>query len=199
MNRQDLAGFSSESGPSSYALLGQPGWINTATSGFPNPHPDYFLAVTWKQLIGTTVLKSNYTSSETFDAHVWCSSGKHGLSSDSPVITYINIGDTPIRIEHDFKSSKHTEYIFTSFSPSPSLRKTSTFSSNLPDSLFGDVSFLNGVELKVNSDGTLPQFPLKGNKKDHSLITVPPFSYGFLLFQNDKITACNNDLILAIM
>lgn len=49
LNRQDVAGWSSETTPSNYGLLGAPGWSTTARDGPPSPHPDYFLALLFKQ------------------------------------------------------------------------------------------------------------------------------------------------------
>ncbi len=39
MNRQDLIGFSDESSPSNYAVLGSPGWINQTVSGMCHVFP----------------------------------------------------------------------------------------------------------------------------------------------------------------
>jgi hypothetical protein len=76
LNRQDIAGWSSETTPSNYGLLGEtgtvqpccctnltpttttlrtpatgpPGWRSTALDGPPLPHPDYFLALLFKQV-----------------------------------------------------------------------------------------------------------------------------------------------------
>ena len=198
MNRQDIAGFSSESTPSNYAVIGVPGWISTSISGFPHPHPDYFLAILWKQLIGnilffnlfnqgnlfsicfllgTTVLKSVPSNSSVWDAHVWCSSGRHGVPSFVPVVSFVNIGDkeevfTPHLESH--RHGIHTEYIFTSLN-SPSYLRSEN--GEVPQSLFNDVSYLNGIEMKVNEDGTLPSFPFKG-KQSSGPIKIPPYSYG---------------------
>jgi hypothetical protein len=118
MNRQDFCGWSSEGTPSNYAVTGPPGWINGTYSGVLTPHPDYFLAVLWKLLVGNKVLASSYTTddSSTFDAHIWCSSGRSGNlhKSSSPVLTYVNSGNTPLKVSTSFVTTPRTEYFVTS-------------------------------------------------------------------------------------
>ena len=183
LNRQDIAGYSSISVPSNYALIGKPGWTSTGTSGFPTPHPDYFLAVLWKQLIGTQVLNSSYVSDTTnFDVHVWCSNPAY--IGGVPVFTYINMNgiDMTINIPHDIT---RIEYFITSESQP-------NYSVSPPSSLYGDDSYLNGNLLTVDKNGNLMESPLVGNKEyGNSPLVVPPWSYGFVLLTGTPLDICN--------
>ncbi len=194
VNRQDIVGFSSESALSNYALLGKPGWINTKLSGLPSPHPDYFLAILWKQIVGRKVLSSTLTPLEgngtspvvvaDIDIHMWCSTRRYHRS---PVLTYLNVGSESqtIQVPSIKESNRRTEFFLTS-AVLPSY-----------EALFGDVSFLNGEQLRVKEDGSLYEFPLRGrrvgdddNTKDQKEIIVPPYSYGFIVFHHDHVRAC---------
>jgi len=80
INRQDIAGFSSATGPSNYALLGPPGWHG---AGVPigQPHPDYWIAILWKQLIGTRVLNSSVSSPDAPPRQLQDNVDVHGAST----------------------------------------------------------------------------------------------------------------------
>jgi hypothetical protein len=193
MNRQDIVGWSSEGTPSNYALLGVPGWVSTAASGAPAPHPDYYVALLWKQLVGTAVLSSQYSGDgdATFDAHVWCSSGAHGVPSGVPVIAFASMSDASVELAIPAglpSTTPRTEFFVTSSAtPAP---PNATSPGAPPASVYGDVAFLNGVQLSVNADGTLPQFPLRGRKVvGAGPVTLPPWSVGFIVLAH-SVEAC---------
>ena len=177
VNRQDLAGWSSESGPSYYAMLGHPGW----SSGPLSPHPDYFTALLWKQLIGAAVLNSTLTGSEpsvdaAVDAHVWCSKG------GKPVVTYFNAGQVGIvlQLPADVPATPRTEFVLTSGAAHSD-----------PAALTGDFIFLNGGRLSADQEGVLsPPCPFPGRVVAFGGLALPPLSYGFFVLDGAAAAAC---------
>ena len=177
MNRQDLAGWSSTSGPSYYALLGQPGW----SSGPIAPHPDYFTALLWKQLVGAAVLQSALSGDDpavnaTVDAHVWCGTG------GKPVVTFFNTteGAVALALPAGVPPAPRAEFFLTSGAAGSD-----------PASLTGDVIFLNGAPLSADAAGALsPPFPFAGRAVAAGAISLPPLSYGFLVLEGAAAAAC---------
>ena len=177
VNRQDLAGWSSEGGPSYYALLGQPGW----SRGPISPHPDYFTALIWKQLVGARVLKSTLAGEDpsvnaTVDAHVWC--GRGGF----PVVTFFNAGggSVALQLPAGVPAAPRAEFVLTS----------GAAGSN-PATLTGDAIYLNGALLSADAAGTLsPPFPFSGRAVAAGGIVLPPLSYGFLVLEGAAAAAC---------
>jgi len=167
VNRQDLVGWSAEGVPSNYALLGQPGWAG----GFLAPHPDYFTALLWKQLVGGRVLNSSFVGSavpaDSIDLHVWCSREGGGL-----VVTFFNAGalGAPLLLPEGTPSAPRREFILTSSPEGSSM-----------DTLAGERVYLNGVLLSADELGGLsPPFPYQGRYAvEGEPITLPPLSYGF--------------------
>ena len=187
INRQDIVGWSFEDRPSIYALVGEPGWTNSRTYGFPTPHPDYFLALLWKQLIGNTVLPSYHAPSDTVDVHLWCSSNRHGTATDAPVLTYINSGNVTesVKIPGIKHFGRRVQYFVTSCPNADTV------------DLHSDVSYLNGVKFVLNDDGTLPVFPFRGHLlQDHvTELQLPPYSYGFVvLASSSHFLSCSTTL-----
>ena len=177
MNRQDLAGWSSEGGPSYYALLGQPGW----SSGPISPHPDYFTALLWKQLVGTLVLQSKLVGGDptvdaTVDAHVWCGTG------GAPVVTYFNanVAAVALALPSGVPAAPRVEFVLTS--------GAAGFD---PAALTGDAIFLNGAPLAADAAGALsPPFPFPGRHVAAGGLTLPPLSYGFFVLEGAAAAAC---------
>jgi len=181
INRQDLAGFSSETEPSNYVLLGPPGW---ARGELGDPHPDYFSALIFKQLVGRSVLKSGFTSdaanvSEFVDVHVFCASGVGG----GIVLTYFNMGQTAV------------EFSLPQLGAAPVPREEFLLTSSaLPGgaNITADEIYLNGERMAVNADGTLPAWPIRGRVAGDTAaaFVAPPWSYGAVSFPSAGAAAC---------
>ena len=174
VNRQDIAGFSSQMGPSNYALLGPPGWHG---AGVPlgQPHPDYWVALLWKQLVGTRVLSSALQADDgntsQVDAHVWCST-----SLGRAVITYFAMEvpeGTQLALPLGLPPAPRTEFILTS-----------------PAGLYADSVQLNGAVLEALETGELPAWPVPGKSVPEGGIVLPPFSFGFLMLDAADAPAC---------
>jgi hypothetical protein len=174
LNRQDLVGFSSDTGPSNYALLGPAGWRRDGR--LLAPRPDYFTALLFKHLAGAVVLNSSYGSADDpagaadgVDAHVWCARTGAGAA----VLTFTNLLPrwVNVTLPAAAASARRTEYVLTAVAaPQPGPP---------PPELFQHSAFLNGRLLTVNADGTLPQWPLPG-KSAQGPIALPPWSYGLI-------------------
>lgn len=190
LNRQDIAGWSSETTPSNYGLLGSPGWANSTLDGPPTPHPDYFLALLWKQLMGNAVLNSTYAADADaagFDAHVWCSA----LSPSAPVVAYVNMNSATVALTlagGAYAVAPRTEFFVTSAPPSGSngangFGEGEARFSEPPSTVYGDEAFLNGVALVVLTNGTIsPPYPFMGHvvADPSQALAFPPWSYGFV-------------------
>jgi hypothetical protein len=177
MNRQDIAGFSSQTEPSNYGLLGAPGW---ARGPIGAPHPDYYTALLFKHLASTVVLNSSVASPDApaaiangFDAHAWCGRVGAGIV----IVTFTNLLGTAVNITLPAfsTSARRNEYILTS-TPTPADAPAP------PPSLYNNNVYLNGALLTTNADGTLPVWPFPGRSvaADGPGITVPAWSYGFI-------------------
>ncbi len=175
---------------SNYGLLGPPGWASEGASGpLGQPHPDYFTALLWKQLVGTTVVPSAAAGAGlgAWDSHVWC-----GAKGGSPVLTFASLSPSPVSLQLPAGAAPtpRTEYVLTSvadgFAPNP------VGPNGFPPSLQADAVFLNGAPLATNADGTLPAVPLPGRAvpAGGSAIVVPPWSYGFIVLDGAALSVC---------
>ncbi len=146
----------------------------------------------WKQLAGTVVLKSGYSSHDDparvqagWDSRIWC--GKDGTGT--VLVSYINVMSTAVAlalgadIATEVAMSPRTEFFLTSSAASPADRDA-RHDGDPPASITADAAFLNGAPLQARPDGTLPQFPLPGRevpRGSRAPAVVPPWSYGFVL------------------
>eukprot|EP01038_Epipyxis_sp_PR26KG_P008537 gene8537-11539_t len=171
--RQDIYG-------GNYELVNVTNWWGTASFSIA---PDYYVSILWKQLIGNRVLRSEYFDDPDFDVNVWCASGAWGGTKGAPVLTYTSTRNIATNINTPFTVSNRVEYIYTS----SAVQTTAS----APPSLFRKNIFLNGVLMSVKSDGSLPVFPFQGVKKTDTSITVPPYSFGFIVLEGmGAINAC---------
>ena len=180
VNRQDIAGFSSQTGPSNYALLGPPGWHGQAPLG--QPHPDYWTALLWKTLVGRRVLASTLRvaaagaaagAAQQVDAHVWCAAGGRGAA----VVTYFAM-DVPagavLALPPGLAPAPRTEFVLTA--PGGDLQ--------------ADAALLNGAPLAALESGEVPGWPPAGRAVQGGEIALQPWSYGFLRLEGVSAPAC---------
>ena len=186
LNRQDLAGFSSEGEGSNYALLGKAGW---ASGPMGQPHPDYFTALLFKHLASPVVLNSSFSSADdpvsvpkSFDAHVWCARTGSGVA----VLTFTNlVGHTVnVTLPQSATSTRRNEFVLTSVSAPVN-------SATPPASLYANDVYLNGELLATDSTGALPDDIYIGKMVLNGPISVPPWSYGLIVLLDAGATgAC---------
>jgi hypothetical protein len=63
----------------------------------------------------------------------------------------------------------------------------------LPAQLWDDAIFLNGVQMGVDAGGKLPAVPIPGNSVPSGSadpVTLPAYSYGFIVFPSAGAAAC---------
>jgi hypothetical protein len=198
VNRQDLTGFSSQTEPSQYLLAGPPGWVRGPGL---TPHPDYFLAVLFKQIVGSAALNVTVAgdaggyAAANVGVHAWCAKegtggGGGGGAGGVPAcggsafaVTYINTGGSTVQLAlgQGVASTPRTEWVLSS---APAAAASGDSSSAPPSSLTGDQAFLNGQPLTVGPDGKLPQFPIPGRQVPaggNAAMVLPPYSFGFFV------------------
>ena len=170
VNRQDLVGWSSQSTPSSYALLGPPGW----SSGPLAPHPDFWVAILWKQLVGRDVLRSSIggDTGDFFDAHAWCAAGISG----GVVVTFTSTSSQSVQL---------------ALPPVLAALPREAFILTAPDGdVLIDAAELNGATLTASPDGSFA-WPLPGMPAPITpAVDLPPMSLGFLVFADAHAAAC---------
>jgi hypothetical protein len=180
VNRQDIAGFSSTTVPSNYALLGPPGWRG---GGVPlgQPHPDYWVALLWKTLVGRRVLASALQvgggggggGEQQVDAHVWCAAGGGG----GVVITYFALDVPPgavLALPAGVAPAPRTEFVLTA--PGGALA--------------ADGALLNGAPLVALESGEIPGWPAPGRRVAAGAVALEPWSFGFMRLEAASAPAC---------
>jgi hypothetical protein len=128
------------------------------------PRPNYWAALLWRKLMGTTVLDAGSSPAASLHLYAQCLRGKPG-------------GVTLLAINAD-KTAAQTVAI-------PSVAERYTLSS--PDLLSTEVE-LNGRELKLGAGDELPK--LKGTTVHAGPVTFAPASITFLAFPTANNTSC---------
>eukprot|EP00039_Didymoeca_costata_P008579 m.113685 g.113685 ORF g.113685 m.113685 type:complete len:581 (-) comp14143_c0_seq2:151-1893(-) len=146
-----------------------------SNGGYPllenyQPLPDYWIALIWKQLMGTKVL-SVKSSSSSFRAYTLCSKKRGEV-----VIAWLNIGNGYATVEVDHSTDSALIWTLTSGQPI----------SGAKNPLQSKEVLLNGKLVAVQPDVILPD--LSG--EPWSGAAVPPTSYGFLVLPSANAQAC---------
>lgn len=184
-------------------LAGPPGWTNG--SSLLTAHPDYFLAILFKQLQGTVILSTNATggNQSAFDVHVWCASSITGAPAGSISVAYTNLqgADVTLTLGSKFDTLQRVEYTLTSTASAyeEHVARMATGAgldaSDPPASLADDAVYLNGAgPLAIDpTTGELPAYPIPGkpvNGATAGALSIPPYSYGFAVYLNAGVPAC---------
>ena len=199
-SRQDLVGWSSTQTPSSYSLVGPPGWT-TGTAAM-RPHPSWFTAMLFKQLVGSSTLAAQLSGDAGLLAQVtvaaWCP-GAPWWFEDALIVQFANPTGADVTISvatasGGFNTGTYTAYILTSSAEAffeararVEAGKPATLAAPLdpPASLTGDDTFLTGVLWSVNDNGVPPAAgPVPGDVVTSPTITLPAYSHGFVRFGN---------------
>ena len=195
---------------SNYQLAGPPGWTSDAdpTKSSLTPHPDWYITVLWKQLMGSTAL-GNVTVNGTnvkktgnapnASVQVWCTNKAFfaaGPAANGAVTLAIANGASVAQeftVPSIASPTPRVEYILTA-SKAMYMRTKVADSSGakpLPDVLWSDDAFLNGERMTVSSEGVLPKLPIPGKTQSQGTsFLFPPFSYGFVVFPSAGVAAC---------
>jgi len=129
------------------------------------PRPNYWSAVLWRRLMGTTVLEAGQSPSP--DLHLYA----HCLRNHSGGVAILAINAD--------KSSAHDISL-----PKASSRYTLT-----AHDLLDHTVLLNGAELNLTADGDLP--PLEGAAQPAGAITLSPASITFFAIPGARNHACH--------
>lgn len=128
------------------------------------PRPNYWAAVLWRRLMGTTVLDPGASSVANLHLYAQCLRGKPG-------------GVTLLAINADRTASESLGI--------PKEAESYTLTSQ--DMLSTEVE-LNGTELKLGGGDSLPQ--MKGRSEHSGQITLAPASITFLAFPKANNASC---------
>ncbi len=159
------------------------GWDNSADDGLPAPHPDWFTAVLWRQLVGSRVLSSTLSTNpasvnNTLAVHAWCAATSAGPVG-SVVLLFINVAPAPVALS-----------LSGALSPSPRVE----FILSAPSgNMTADAVLLNDTPLGVDGTGRLAAQPIPGKTvpAGGAGLSLPSQSYGFVVLQAAAASACS--------
>jgi hypothetical protein len=185
VTRQDLVGWSFNTGPSHYPLVGPPGWVNRSAGGAPTPHPDWYTMLLWRQVVGTAVLGVAVSPSppdvnDTVAVHAFCTA--RGFAAAPPgavTLVFFNVHPTDavaVVVAGGVPAVPRVEFILTP----PGGNATA------------DGVELNGGPWAVGPDGALPALPVPGHAVSDPTVplALPPLSYGFVVLADAAAPAC---------
>ncbi len=137
------------------------GLLNESTL---DPRPNYWAAVLWRRLMGTTVLDTGATKQPNLYVYAQCLRGKRG-------------GVAVLAINADREQAREI-----------TLPKDSKLYTLTAPDLLGTAALLNGVELKAADDGTLPA--MDPAAQSAGTVALKPLSINFLAIPGAKNAAC---------
>ncbi|OVA19193.1 Glycoside hydrolase [Macleaya cordata] len=172
---------------------GNYGLLNTTTF---IPNPDYYSALLWHRLMGTTVLRTNFSGTKKVRAYSHCSKQSQGIT-----LLLINLdGNTTaeVRITTKTTASKRTQTLKSQHGSSGSRIQYSKTAEIIREEyhltakdgdLHGQTMLLNGKILAVNSSGEIPPLePIFVNSTEP--INVAPYSIVFAHIPMIDLPAC---------
>ncbi|KAI4376881.1 hypothetical protein MLD38_014589 [Melastoma candidum] len=176
---------------------GNYGLLNTSTF---QPNPDYYSALLWHRLMGSTVLDASFSGTDKLRTYAHCSKNAPGIT-----LLLINLdGNSTIEVQvstaeytrsDELSLQQHSQTGGTDFAKM-SRRHSSHASTReeyhlTPDGgdLHSQTMLLNGKILQVDRSGKIPQMdPVKVRESDP--ISVAPYSIVFARIANQNISAC---------
>jgi hypothetical protein len=129
------------------------------------PRPNYWLALLWKQTMGSKVLDPGVAPSTSLRLYAHCMKDQRGGVS----LMALNIdGKSNVRVQIPVEGERYTL--------------------SSPDLLSKDV-FLNGSKLKATDDGTIPK--LGSRKVTRGIIDLSPQTITFIVLPSAQNSSCN--------
>jgi hypothetical protein len=203
VTRQDLVGWSFNTEVSRYPLVGPPGWVSTARDGGPpTPHPDWFVALLWRQLVGRRALGVEVTADPggqngTLAVHALCA---RGGGQGAVVLVFLNVGTNAT------SSSSVSLTVLSAAAggagggqqPVPLTPRVEYILTPPGGNVTADAVLLNGAPLEVDGDGNvvggLPVVGVgvgvgEGVGADPGLV-LPPLSVGFVVLEGAGAEGC---------
>ncbi|CAN1313952.1 Heparanase-like protein 2 [Linum perenne] len=166
------------------------------------PNPDYYGALLWHRLMGTAVLATSHDGSSYLRAYSHCSKKKSGVTllliNMSKTLTFhIQITDD-LENHHKPSDTSHFREEREEYHLTPEAMDSSTTLTEdreeyhlTPEggNIQSDVVHLNGVPLKLESNGELPKMDPKLVPAS-SPVTVAPHSFVYVNIKDFKAPAC---------
>ncbi|KAJ0745214.1 putative glycosidase [Helianthus annuus] len=176
---------------------GNYGLLNTTTF---EPNPDYYSALLWHRLMGQKVLSVNFNGTKKIRSYAHCAKDSGGITLllinlDSKITVDVSLSLDSAWSLHKLKSHVHYHHRKANKPRHSKISGTNTREEYHLTAKDGDlhsqVMMLNGKELRVNSNGEIPQFePV--NVDSSEPISVAPFSIVFARIPNVTLYACGN-------
>ncbi|XP_027980008.1 heparanase isoform X2 [Eumetopias jubatus] len=143
------------------------------------PLPDYWLSLLFKKLVGTNVFMASVKGPDRGKLRVYlhCTNVNHPRYKEGDLTLYaLNLHNVTKRLQLPYHlfDKQVDKYLIKPLGP---------------DGLLSKSVQLNGRTLKMVDDHTLPALTEKALRPGSSL-GLPPFSYGFFVIKNAKVTAC---------
>ncbi|KAL8254878.1 hypothetical protein R6Q59_033099 [Mikania micrantha] len=170
---------------------GNYGLLNTTTF---EPNPDYYSALLWHRLMGTTVLSTNFTGSKKIRSYAHCAKESDGIT-----LLLINLDktttiDVNLLTNSRLKSRPHIELAIQDTKTSDSRTREEYHLTAKDGNLHSQTMMLNGNELTVNPDGNIPPLqPMLVSSLEP--ISVAPYSIVFAHIPYLTLNACGDSVM----
>ncbi|XP_004391620.1 PREDICTED: heparanase isoform X3 [Odobenus rosmarus divergens] len=156
-----------------------PDVLDTFTSSVQKIFQDYWLSLLFKKLVGTNVFMASVKGPDRSKLRVYlhCTNVNHPRYKEGDLTLYaLNLHNVTKRLQLPYHlfDKQVDKYLIKPLGP---------------DGLLSKSVQLNGRTLKMVDDHTLPALTEKALRPGSSL-GLPPFSYGFFVIKNAKVTAC---------
>jgi heparanase 1 len=174
---------------------GNYGLLNTTTF---KPNPDYYSALLWNRLMGSTVLATKVAGAPYLRAYTHC---QKDTTTGGVTVLLINLSNTTVNVnvgitagtsnnEQDVSASREGIFFSMARVHTPSTPTRLEYHMTAPaQNLQSQTVLLNGVELGLTPLGELPT--LSPLATDNSTpISVAPFSIAFAVLPNAGVLAC---------
>ncbi|CAN1313946.1 Heparanase-like protein 2 [Linum perenne] len=161
------------------------------------PNPDYYGALLWHRLMGTAVLATSHDGSSYLRAYSHCSKKKSGVT-----LLLINMSKTltpgvTMMLINMSNSSTFNVRVIDDLNLYPTMDSSTTLTEDREEyhltpeggNIQSDVVHLNGVPLKLESNGELPKMDPKLVPAS-SPVTVAPHSFVYVNIKDFKAPAC---------
>lgn len=168
-------------------LAGQPGWTN----GPLTPHPDWYLAALFKQIVTPIALNASWSSGGSYDSsfglHAFCANSTR-FGAGSVAVLYENMGSQTVSLTATAGSSSGVSASAWVLTSQP---VAATAGSAPPASLTGDSIYCNSKLLSVDGNGLLPADGVPGAQLPAGKpAQLPPYSFGFIVLPAVGAAAC---------
>jgi len=169
--RQDFYGID-------YALLNCAGHF---------PVPDYYLAMVWNSVAGSHVFNTTRPITKPDGAvrvYSHCSKQYPGGLTVMLINILDGVANVHITLTAGSLGTSREDYIFTA-------PPSNDYSYPVPDNVYDQKVWLNGKSLDFTVGGQLPPLnPVQSSASDKSVVSMPAYSYAFVVYPNANFAIC---------